>query len=341
MPSGPSFLTIATDCLEYFEARAAQESPAQAAFLQGADAARQWLALLQLASPDPFAAEALFAQMNTHRHFRSWSVRWHYLAEAMNTWRDEEGLLSMEPIGTEADGGLKATYEQFGYVVVRQLFPPDEVAALKDEILRVVAEKGHHAGVFVGLAATSPVFAEAMRDPRLLDALEPLLGPDIEFLSDKVVYKSADLDYGSPWHQDWPYWKGAHKLSVWVALEAATKENGCLKLLPGSHKSLAEHDGTAKEGEGFGHRLAEDAVDETLAVSLPCEPGDAVFFHDLTLHASHPNTSGQDRYAWIVTYRNAAEEDLTYDWSVAAAIVRGERRTVAAAVAAEDCASPE
>ena len=69
-----------------------------------------------------------------------------------------------------------------------------------------------------------------------------------------------------------------------------------------------------------------EEVDEALSVSAPCDPGDAVFFHDLTLHASHPNVSGQDRYAWIVTYRNAAEEDLTYDWSVAAAVVRGERK---------------
>ena len=316
------FLAIAADCVAYFELRAAQGSPAQPAFAQGAAVAQQWHALLQVATPDQQAVEQLFSEMNAHRRFRYWSVRWHYMAEALNAWRDEKGL-TVEPIGQEADGGLKETYAQFGYVLVRGLFPPDEVARLKEEAQRILAEKGHHAGVFVGLAASSPVFAEAVRDPRLLDALEPLIGPDIEFLSDKVVYKSADTGYGSPWHQDWPYWKGAHKLSVWVALEPATKENGCLKLLPGSHKAVAEHAGTAKEGEGFGHRLSEDAVDESLAVSAPCEPGDAVFFHDLTLHASHPNTSGQDRYAWIITYRNAAEEDLTYDWSVAAAVVRG------------------
>ena len=172
-------------------------------------------------------------------------------------------------------------------------------------------------------ALRDPLISLVRQSTWLMSALTAVREPDIEFLSDKVVYKSADTGYGSPWHQDWPYWKGAHKLSVWVALEPATKENGCLKLLPGSHKAVAEHDGAAKEGEGFGHRLAEDAIDETLAVSAPCEPGDAVFFHDLTLHASHPNTSGQDRYAWIITYRNAAEEDLTYDWSVAAAVVRG------------------
>ena len=322
------FAAVAAECVAYFTSRALRNSPSQEAFSQGAAAAQQWQALLSTPWPDRELARTLFAQMNAHRRFRYWSVRWHYMAEALNAWREQEGL-DVEPIGTDADGGLKETYAQFGYVLVHALFSEDEVAALKAEALRIVIRKGAHAGVFVGLAAHSSVFAEAVRDPRLLDALEPLIGPDIEFLSDKVVFKSATTDYGSPWHQDWPYWKGAHKLSVWVALEPATKENGCLKLLPGSHKTPAEHEGKAPEGEGFGHRLAQGTVDESLAVSVPCEPGDAVFFHDLTLHASHPNVSGEDRYAWIVTYRSAAEEDLTYDWSVAAAVVRGEKKTSA------------
>lgn len=325
MHTGIPFAAVAAECVAYFSVRALQTSPSQEAFTQGAAVAQQWQLLLSTPWPEREAVEALFATMNTHRRFRYWSVRWHYMAEALNAWREQEGL-DVEPIGTDADGGLKETYAQFGYVLVHTLFSEEEVAALKVEALRIVAQKGDHAGVFVGLAASSPVFAEAIRDPRLLDALEPLIGHDIEFLSDKVVFKSATTEYGSPWHQDWPYWKGAHKISVWVALEPASKENGCLKLLPGSHKTLAEHAGKAPEGEGFGYRLAEDAVDEALAVSAPCDPGDAVFFHDLTLHASHPNVSGQDRYAWIITYRNAAEEDLTYDWSVAAAVVRGERK---------------
>ena len=52
-----------------------------------------------------------------------------------------------------------------------------------------------------------------------------------------MVFKNEAMTFASPWHQDWSYWYGAHKLSIWVALDDATVENGCLKLFPGSHKS--------------------------------------------------------------------------------------------------------
>ena len=230
---------------------------------------------------------------------------------------------------------LKSRFEADGFVVVEKMFTASEVAEMKAEIRRVLegararaVEAGHSPddvardGVFVGLAANSPFFRKLAHDTRLLDPLEAILGPDLEFLSDKIVFKSAGVDYSSPWHQDWPYWEGAHKISIWVALDPATTENGCLKMLPGSHKQVATHDGTAQAGEGFGHRLRSDAVDESQAAILPAASGDAIYFHDLTLHASFPNTTGQDRWAFITTYRSAAEPDLPYGWAVAREIVR-------------------
>jgi hypothetical protein len=222
---------------------------------------------------------------------------------------------------------MRSAYEHDGYVIVQGLFTPDECATYKAETQRLVAELGEHGGVLVGLAANSEVFREAARHPKLLDALESVIGPDIEFLSDKVVYKSKGKEFGSPWHQDWMYWRGAHKISAWIALDPATVENGCLHLVPGSHREVAVHDGTPKEGEGFGHQLRNEAIDETRVISAPCEVGDAVLFHDLTLHASHPNLTGADRYSLISTYRSAVEPDLTYDWAVAAEVVRRSPRS--------------
>jgi len=231
-------------------------------------------------------------------------------------------------------------FERDGFTVIRQMFTEKEVARIKTEIQQVLekvkaryvaegknpTEIAHH-GVFVGLAANSPFFWELAGDPRLVNALEPIYGPDIEFLSDKVVFKSANVDFGSPWHQDWPYWKGAHKVSIWIALDPATPENGCLKMLPGSHKQVIVHDGQPTDGTGFVNRLRAEAVDESQAVILPAEPGDAVVFHDLTVHASFPNTTGKDRWALVSTYRSAKEPDLEYEWAVAAHVVRGTKRS--------------
>ena len=225
---------------------------------------------------------------------------------------------------------LQSDFENTGFAIVPNLFSRDEAQRLKQEcidILKAVKEDtGHEAGhgVYVGLAARSPVFQEAVGDGRLLDVLEKILAPNIEFLSDKVVFKSEDTTFASPWHQDWHYWHGAHKFSIWVALDDATVDNGCLKLFPGSHKSAIVHDGDASDGHGFGNRLRPDAVDENLAVTAEIEAGGAVFFHDLTLHSSHPNISGEERWVWIPTYRDAKAEDNDYPWAVAAKVVRGD-----------------
>ena len=226
---------------------------------------------------------------------------------------------------------IRDDFNQTGYAIVPNLYKRDEVQSLKLEsinILEAVKKKtgavpGH--GVHVGLAAWSPVFQEAVGDTRLLDILEVILAPNIEFLSDKVVFKSDAMTFASPWHQDWHYWHGAHKLSIWVALDDATVENGCLKLFPGSHKSAIVHDGDASDGHGFGNRLRPDAIDESLAVTAELEAGGAVFFHDLTLHASHPNRSGAERWVWIPTYRDAKAEDRDYPWAVAAKVLRGKK----------------
>ena len=226
---------------------------------------------------------------------------------------------------------LRTDFAKDGFAIVRNLFTRDEVQRLKSECIAVLkaaeAETGNVAGhgVYVGLAARSEVFQAAVADPRLLDILEGILAPDIEFLSDKAVFKSETMTFASPWHQDWSYWHGAHKLSIWVALDDATRKNGCLKLLPGSHTAAVRHDGDASDGHGFGNRLRPDAVDESRSVTAELAAGGAVFFHDLTLHASHPNASGEERWVWIPTYRDANAEDADYPWAVAAKVVRGEK----------------
>jgi phytanoyl-CoA hydroxylase len=226
-----------------------------------------------------------------------------------------------------------------GFLMVPDLFTREEMAAAKQEIAGVLdgvrreaalreedPDRAINGGVFVGLSARNAACRRLNRDPRFLDILESIIGPNIEFLSDKVVFKSAATEFGTPWHQDWPYWYGAHKWSVWLALDDATVENGCMKLLPGSQRSVAEHDGQARPGEAFNRRLRQDAVDESQAVTAAISAGGAVFLHDLTLHSSYPNITGADRWAWIGTYRDAVAHDLQYEWSVAAEVVRGISR---------------
>jgi hypothetical protein len=237
---------------------------------------------------------------------------------------------------TPDPGDLAARYWRDGFVVLPHVFSPRECREWKAECQRVLDTVRQEArgrgddpdglfpgGVYVGLSRRSGLFARAAADPRVLGPLCAILGPNVEFLSDKVVFKDGREDAPSPWHQDYPYWKGPHKLSVWIALDDATEDNGCLKLVPGSHGGEMAH-ANVQSQQGFGNRILD--VDETTAVSAPVEAGGAVIFHDLTLHASHPNRTGADRWAVITTYRDAtASEPEEMAWP-AAMVVAGHGR---------------
>jgi len=226
---------------------------------------------------------------------------------------------------------IQHDFQRDGFVIVPSLFQPKEAERLKQESQSIIqtaksnsqkpSQIANH-GVYVGLAVHSPIFQKAVADVRILDILEVILAPDIEFLSDKSVFKNRQIEFASPWHQDWHYWGGQHKISLWVALDDATVDSGCLKLMPGSHRKVSIHDGTADDGYGFGHRIKPSAVDESKAVTAEVCRGSAVFFHDLTLHASYPNVCGKERWVWIPTYRDVEAKDPDYSWAVAAKIVR-------------------
>ena len=234
---------------------------------------------------------------------------------------------------------MRDTFDRDGFLIVPNLLDRDETKRLKEECRGILEEARANAakrgedpknvirnGVYVGLAARSDLFREAVADPRILDILEAIYSPNIEFLSDKFVFKNEDTDFDSPWHQDWHYWGGANKISIWIPFDDARVENGTLKLLPGSHKGVVVHDGKDDEGIGFGHRLRRGVVDENLAVTAIADAGAAVFFSDLTLHASHPNIVRADRWVWIPTYRDALLDDPKYPWAVAAKVLRGQGR---------------
>ena len=234
---------------------------------------------------------------------------------------------------------LAESFARDGFVVAPNLYSRAEVKVFKEGIQHIVEDVRQEAagegsskamldstGVYVGLAGRSGLFRRAVRDSRLVDILEAIIGPNVEFLSDKVVFKDTERHTASPWHQDWPYWEGAHKISVWVALDDATPENGCLKFMPGSHLGSQVHDGASSDGSGFGHRVRADMVDEDAAVTVPLEAGSAVFFHDLTMHSSHPNTVRGERWTWVPTYRDALADDPEYAFAVAKVVVRGVGR---------------
>jgi ectoine hydroxylase-related dioxygenase (phytanoyl-CoA dioxygenase family) len=143
-----------------------------------------------------------------------------------------------------------------------------------------------------------PEFAELAQSDRLLNLVEDLIGPDIYYHSSKIMFKPARHGGSKPWHQDYAYWANTkpEQVTCWLALEDATVENGCMQLIPGSHKGgLVPH--TENELQVDPKILPTEKI-----VVAPMKAGSLLCFHVLTFHYSGPNRSDKSRRAFIVDY---------------------------------------
>jgi phytanoyl-CoA hydroxylase len=208
-----------------------------------------------------------------------------------------------------------AAFERDGYLIVPSLFGANDAARIKTIAYDNMANKNNEFGVEVWQPDRVPdeIFRVVIRSSPMVAVLRALIGPNVDFLSIKPVLKSAAVTEASPWHQDRLYWGGSEKVSVWIALDRATVDNGCLKVVPGSHKMAFTHESVATDG--FAHRITNETIADLPVTTAELEPGDALFFSDLTVHASHPNRIGADRWALIPTYRNADVPDESQLWA--------------------------
>jgi len=229
-----------------------------------------------------------------------------------------------QPLLTDAQ---VAQYRDAGYLIVPNLLTPQTAATWKEKLKARLAAEGkldEPSGVRVWMADNlDPFSAEQIQTPATIAILQQLIGPNVEFLSMKAVFKNAKTNFNSPWHQDWHYWQGTPKISVWIALDDATPENGCLRLVPGSHRQVIEMQ-TIEDGKGFNRRITDEQLAGLPIMNVPVPGGAAIFFHDLTLHGSCPNVNGQERWSAITTYRNAGEKDSSTVWQTAT-LLSGQR----------------
>jgi len=202
-----------------------------------------------------------------------------------------------------------------GYLIAESVFTAEEMAACKTAAKDLVENTSGPSGVRVWMCDTIPPLFESIScDPRMAAILRQLIGSRIEFLSAKPVFKSSRIQFGSPWHQDQAYWGGATKYSGWIALEDATIENGCLRVIPGSHRRTWDH-ASVQDDRGFNNRISDEQLAGERMIDVEMKCGDVLVFHDRLLHSSHPNRSGRERWSFIPTYRNADVPDTSTVWS--------------------------
>jgi ectoine hydroxylase-related dioxygenase (phytanoyl-CoA dioxygenase family) len=141
--------------------------------------------------------------------------------------------------------------------------------------------------------------------PRVLDAIEDVLGPNILCWGSGFFIKEArDPAYVS-WHQDSTYWGLSRPdvVTAWIAFTPSTRENGCMRVVPGSHRDQIAHKDTFHEHNLLSRgQEIEVSVDEADAVDIELEPGQMSLHHVRIIHGSNPNRSAGRRVGYAIRY---------------------------------------
>lgn len=213
------------------------------------------------------------------------------------------------------DARKLASYHEQGYIRFEDFLPEEALQKIEveiDRVSRLDPSSFQEAHLFFAegtdtiqqiehLHAYSKFFRDLMeRDRRVLDPVEAIF--EAKAVCDNVSYMAKPPRIGAvvPYHQDnaYHFFVPDHALSVWIALDDSTEENGCLRVVPGSHKQgIVEHGPTGVLGISYGVKQPIDPAQET---PILLKRGDASLHHCGVFHTSHPNRSDRSRRSLIL-----------------------------------------
>jgi phytanoyl-CoA hydroxylase len=215
--------------------------------------------------------------------------------------------------------GLRHRLDADGYCVIDGFLDEDEVAGLRAATrrypgqlkgtvspeYRVTWDGGESIQQILHAEKLCAPLNEVIRSDRTLGVLRALRGYDLALYHVKFILKGPG-GHEVPWHQDFGYWSGQSdvpcQINCMVYLDDADEDNGCLLVVPGSHRGgLARHEFSASRG-AFDAGLP--AVDPATARPLPGRAGTAILFGPLLHHASGANRTTRPRHSFTAVYTN-------------------------------------
>jgi len=235
---------------------------------------------------------------------------------------------------SEAAPGLTeaqvSQYWEKGFLFPFDALSPAEVAGYRGRIEAFEAEYGSRAGLILRQKShvVLTFVAELVRLAPVLDKVQSLLGPDILCWSTSFFIKNPGDQKFVSWHQDAQYWglEGDKMATAWIALTHSRPENGCMRVVPGSHKKVLEHRDVPNETNMLtrGQEIAA-RVDEADAVDVVLGPGQFSLHHELIVHGSNDN-KGRDRRIGLAVRYIAPSARQVVEARDTATLVRGTDR---------------
>ena len=221
----------------------------------------------------------------------------------------------------------RALYEEQGYLVFPHLLDASELATLRAALAEVLQEAhglttssekfsvtptddgGWSVRRIFNPIAHHPAFHDLVVHPKILDVVETLIGPDIQLHHTKLNLKPPSSRQARfEWHQDYPFFPHTNfdLLAVMIYFDEATPDNGCLQIIPGSHKLGPQRHRFARDG-AFSSQLEDQRVvaDPSRWLAVPVPAGGMELHHCNMLHSSTANRGTAPRSAMVIQYRAA------------------------------------
>ncbi len=221
-------------------------------------------------------------------------------------------------------------YRRDGYVCPVPVMPAAEAAGLRRRLEAFEATQGGklEAGQRSRAFLLFKWLNDLIRDPRVLDPVEQLIGPDILLWSTIFWIKDAGSKSFVSWHQDNTYWglSSRNVVTAWFAISDASVEAGCMKVMPGTHLGeTLKHEDTYHQDNMLTRGQAIPGLDESRAAYMPLKAGEMSLHNYCLAHGSGPNLSADRRIGVSMHFMPPATKQVVGSWDCAA-LVRGEDR---------------
>jgi hypothetical protein len=220
---------------------------------------------------------------------------------------------------------LASVFARDGYVVPDCRIPAELLRHMQQSLERLIEEnpkvRPEHLVLRWGggerALPTHQRFLNYVRTPEVLDLVERVLGPDIICWGAHVFCKPPRTGLAIPWHQDGQYWpiRPLASCTVWIALDDSTVENGCLRIVRGSHrrKTIYHHRLDERPDYALEQHIDEADFDESDVVDVELQAGQMSIHDVYAIHGSRVNNSNRRRAGFTIRYMPASS---LYDRSI-------------------------
>ncbi|WP_135552264.1 phytanoyl-CoA dioxygenase family protein [Paenibacillus cymbidii] len=198
-------------------------------------------------------------------------------------------------------------YADNGYLNgLAPVYTGEEVAELQEGYRRIVSllYDGELPSDIMNWHLTSKWLYDICANPRILDLVEGILGPNFYMARTEFITKSPKSDKIVPWHQDSYYWstEKSKTVTVWLAVSDVTEQNGAMKVIPGTHNAGIIQHRIAGKDSILSFELERGSFNENDAIALVNPAGCISMHDDAIIHGSGPNVSDGWRIGFVIRY---------------------------------------